>query len=59
MEKSMSPASGGEETWPPKSATGLINRMLSRLFTPIRGKQFSSSKRAHAYESMTNGKNPP
>jgi hypothetical protein len=29
-----------------KSATGMINRMLSRLFPPIRGKQTRSLKRA-------------
>jgi hypothetical protein len=36
---------------------GLIDRMLSRLFPPIRSKQTSSSKRAHTRESTANGKN--
>jgi hypothetical protein len=37
----------------------LIDRMLSRLFFLMRGKQTSSLKRAHVCKSMTNGKNPP
>jgi hypothetical protein len=38
---------------------GLIDRMLSRLFLPIRGKQTSSLKSAHVYKPTTSGKNPP
>jgi hypothetical protein len=57
-ESTMSPAPWGD-TGSHKSATGLIDRMLSRLFPLIRGKQTSSSKRARACESETNGKNPP
>jgi hypothetical protein len=37
------PAPREGDTWPHKSAMGLINRMLSRLFPLIRGKQTSSS----------------
>jgi hypothetical protein len=59
MERTMSPASRGGDTWPHKSAMGLINRMLSRLFPSIRGKQTSSLKRACVHESMAYGKNPP
>jgi hypothetical protein len=51
------PARG--DTGSHKSATGLTNKMLSKLFPPVRGKQTSSSKRAHACESMASDKNPP
>jgi hypothetical protein len=47
------------DTWSHKSATGLINRMLSRVFPHIRGTQTSSSKTARVHESMADGKNPP
>jgi hypothetical protein len=70
MESTMSPVSGegvinlhfctlGRDTWSHKSATGLINKMLSRLFPPVMGKQTSSLKRACACESTVNDKNPP
>jgi hypothetical protein len=57
MECTMSPVSWEGNTWSHKSAMGLINRMLSKLFPPVRGKQTSSSKRAHVRES--NEKNLP
>jgi hypothetical protein len=58
MESTMSPAPCGGDTWSHKSAIGLINRMLSRLFPPIRGKQTSSSKRDCTLKSMASGKKP-
>jgi hypothetical protein len=54
----MSPSPWGV-AWSHKSSTGLINRMLSKLFPSIRDKQTSSLKRVCMHESMTKEKNPP
>jgi hypothetical protein len=47
MESTMSPAPWRGVTWSHKSAMGLINRMLLRLFLPIRGNQTAHKESPH------------
>jgi hypothetical protein len=42
----MSPASWEGDTWPHKSATGLLKQNALKVVSPIRGKQTSPSKKA-------------